>query len=217
MEEVIASTAESFPVNYSLFPLLWNYVIVNGCETIARENKKKPSFSSNYIRGRDTCSLIALCEQLGGAQRCFCTPKLCKERVDDFFYENKKQFLRKQKTQFYKTLLTMQDSLRYSTYRTILTIPTMQVTRASNTLKTKLKEFQFKLIHRTIVTKKELFRFGIKANDECVYCGDRDSIEHSFIECMFTRLFTQKGKYCTEYGYLQKNIITCNTSYLHYK
>ena len=57
---------------------------------------------------------------------------------------------------------------------------------------TKLKEFQFKLILRTIVTKKELFRFGIKANDECVYCGDRDSIEHSFIECMFTRLFTQK-------------------------
>ena len=57
---------------------------------------------------------------------------------------------------------------------------------------TKLKEFRFKLIHRTIVTKKELFRFGIKANDECVYCRDRDSIEHSFIECMFTRLFTQK-------------------------
>ena len=52
---------------------------------------------------------------------------------------------------------------------------------------TKLKEFQFKLILRTIVTKKELFRFGIKANDECVYCGDRDSIEHSFIECMFTQ------------------------------
>ena len=37
---------------------------------------------------------------------------------------------------------------------------------------TKLKEFQFKLIHRTIVTKKELFRFGIKPDDECLYCGD---------------------------------------------
>ena len=36
---------------------------------------------------------------------------------------------------------------------------------------TKLKEFQFKLIHRTIVTEKELFRFGIKADDE--YCGDK--------------------------------------------
>ena len=57
---------------------------------------------------------------------------------------------------------------------------------------TKLKEFQFKLIHRTIVTKKELFRFGIKPDDECLYCGDKDSIEHSFIECMFTKLFTQK-------------------------
>ena len=45
---------------------------------------------------------------------------------------------------------------------------------------TKLKEFQLKLIHRMTVTKKELFRFGIKADDECVYCGDRDSIEHSY-------------------------------------
>ena len=59
-------------------------------------------------------------------------------------------------------------------------------------METTLKEFQFKLIHRTIVTQKELFRFGIKADDECVYCGNRDSIRHSFIECMFTRMFTQK-------------------------
>ena len=56
---------------------------------------------------------------------------------------------------------------------------------------TKLKVFQFKLIHRTIVTKKELFRFGIKTDDECLYCGGKDSIEHSFIECAFTKLFTQ--------------------------
>ena len=59
-------------------------------------------------------------------------------------------------------------------------------------METKLKEFKFKLIHRPIVTQKELFRFGIKADDECVYCGNRDSIRHSFIECMFTRMFTQK-------------------------
>jgi len=58
--------------------------------------------------------------------------------------------------------------------------------------KTKLKEFQFKLIYWTIVTKKELFRFGIKADDECLYYGDKDSIEHSFIECMFTKFSTQK-------------------------
>ena len=56
---------------------------------------------------------------------------------------------------------------------------------------TKLKEFQYKLIHRTIVTKKELFRFGIKTDDECLYCGDKDSIEHSFIECVVTKMFIQ--------------------------
>ena len=57
---------------------------------------------------------------------------------------------------------------------------------------TKLKEFQFKLIHRIIVTNKELFRFGIKPDDKCLYCGDKDSIEHTFIECPYTTTFVQK-------------------------
>ncbi|KAL9957825.1 hypothetical protein ACROYT_G034773 [Oculina patagonica] len=56
---------------------------------------------------------------------------------------------------------------------------------------TKLKEFQFKFIHRIIVTNKELFRFGIRPDDECLYCGDKDSIEHTFIECPFTKTFVQ--------------------------
>ena len=47
---------------------------------------------------------------------------------------------------------------------------------------TKLKELQFKLIHRTTVPKKELFRSDIKTDDKCLCCGDKDSIEHSFIE-----------------------------------
>ena len=37
---------------------------------------------------------------------------------------------------------------------------------------TKLKEFQFKLIHRIEITTKELFIFGIKTDEECLYCGD---------------------------------------------
>ena len=41
------------------------------------------------------------------------------------------------------------------------------------------------------MTKKELYRSGINTDDECLYCGDKDSIEHSFIECLFTKLFTQ--------------------------
>ena len=41
---------------------------------------------------------------------------------------------------------------------------------------TKLKEFQFELIHRIIVTKRELFKYGIKADDECCFCGDKRTL-----------------------------------------
>ena len=57
---------------------------------------------------------------------------------------------------------------------------------------TKLKEFQFKLIHRILATKKELFRYGFSTDDECYYCGEKDSIDHTFIHCSFTKVLTQK-------------------------
>ena len=47
----------------------------------------------------------------------------------------------------------------------------------------------FKFIHRTIVTEKELRRFGIKDDDECLYCGDPDFIDHSFFHCHFPKMF----------------------------
>ena len=47
----------------------------------------------------------------------------------------------------------------------------------------KLKEFQFKFLHRIVVTKKELFRFGIKQDSDCLFCGGEDSIDHTFINC----------------------------------
>ena len=32
---------------------------------------------------------------------------------------------------------------------------------------------------------------GMKIDDECLYCGDKDSIEHTFIECPLTRSFAK--------------------------
>ena len=58
---------------------------------------------------------------------------------------------------------------------------------------TRLKEFQFKLIHGIVITRKELFKFGIKTDDECLYCGNKDSIEHTLIDCPFTESFTKKS------------------------
>ena len=56
---------------------------------------------------------------------------------------------------------------------------------------TKPKEYQYKLIHRIVVTKKELHRYGIKEDDECVYCGEKDSIDHTFRDCRCVKIFIQ--------------------------
>ena len=44
-----------------------------------------------------------------------------------------------------------------------------------NSKEMKLREFNFKFLHRIIVTREELFRYGIKADDKCLYCGEPDS------------------------------------------
>ena len=57
---------------------------------------------------------------------------------------------------------------------------------------TKLKEFQYKLIHRIVVTKKELHRFGIKEDDKFRYCDEKDSIDHTFSDYRFVKIFIQR-------------------------
>ena len=47
----------------------------------------------------------------------------------------------------------------------------------------KLRQFCFKLLHRIVVTNKELKRFGITDDRKCVMCSENDSIEHAFYEC----------------------------------
>ena len=55
----------------------------------------------------------------------------------------------------------------------------------------KLKEFYFKLVHRILVSKKELHLFGVSNNSNCTYCGQPDSISHTFIECHHSKKFFQ--------------------------
>ena len=56
----------------------------------------------------------------------------------------------------------------------------------------KLKEFQFKFMHRIIVTRRELYRYGIQPDDDCIYCGEKDSIDHTFMDCVFVKKFSQE-------------------------
>ena len=47
----------------------------------------------------------------------------------------------------------------------------------------KLRQFSFKMLHRILVTKKELKRFKIADNEGCFFCNSADSLEHAFLEC----------------------------------
>ena len=56
----------------------------------------------------------------------------------------------------------------------------------------KLREFNFKLIHRLNVTKKELCSYGLENENKCLYCDEPDSITHTFVECHFSQVFFTK-------------------------
>ena len=47
----------------------------------------------------------------------------------------------------------------------------------------KLRQFYFKLLHRILITNKELKYFGITNATKCAMCDEFDSIEHAFLEC----------------------------------
>ena len=51
----------------------------------------------------------------------------------------------------------------------------------------KLREFYFKVLHRIVVTKRELFTCGIAENSLCPYCRQNDSIIYTFCNCHWTK------------------------------
>ena len=51
----------------------------------------------------------------------------------------------------------------------------------------KVREFYFKLLHRIVVSKRELFTYGIAKHVLCPYCKQNDSIIHTFCNCHRTK------------------------------
>ena len=58
-----------------------------------------------------------------------------------------------------------------------------------STREKKLRQFSFKLLHRILVTKKELFKFRLAHDKTCFFCPNQDSIEHTFLDCIVTQSF----------------------------
>ena len=66
-------------------------------------------------------------------------------------------------------------------------------TQISKTCKeNKLREFNYKLLHRIIVTRKELYTYAIETDSKCLYCNESDYILHSFVECEEAKSFFDK-------------------------
>ena len=53
----------------------------------------------------------------------------------------------------------------------------------------KLRQFSFKLLHRTIVTKKELNKCRLVNDAACTFCSNPDSIEHTILDCNVVKSF----------------------------
>ena len=52
---------------------------------------------------------------------------------------------------------------------------------------TKLREFQFKLLHRRITTNDFLYKIGIKQSDSCTFCGEAtENLVHLFWSCKYS-------------------------------
>ena len=48
----------------------------------------------------------------------------------------------------------------------------------------KYRSFQYRFLHRAIVTNEQLYRWGIKASNNCTFCEvKRESVRHLFYDC----------------------------------
>ena len=58
------------------------------------------------------------------------------------------------------------------------------------TKETKLREFQFKLLHRRIATNDHLYKIGLKQSDPCSFCGgETENLTHLFLRCKNSKSF----------------------------
>ena len=53
----------------------------------------------------------------------------------------------------------------------------------------KLRELCFKLLHRIVVTRRELYSFGIVNDTLCIYRGENDSVIYTFCNCRWSKEF----------------------------
>ncbi len=62
-----------------------------------------------------------------------------------------------------------------------------------STICTKFRDFQFRLLHRTLVTNKKLVIMKLSTNKKCTFCNiDTETIEHILYECQCCQLIWER-------------------------
>jgi hypothetical protein len=120
-------------------------------------------------------------------------------RSDGYALNNEKSIkLKKMKSKnYYKLLLS---SRRYTpkgfqkwsnTFAKPSTVECEKSMELVNTLckDNKVRQSNFKLLHRIVFTRKELYRSNLAFDSLCCFCFEEDSIEHCFLACSSTRDF----------------------------
>ena len=60
----------------------------------------------------------------------------------------------------------------------------------SVTKDTKLQDFQYKVIHRILITNSFLYKCGLKETELCTFCTEtKENLVHIFWECNYVRNF----------------------------
>ena len=77
-----------------------------------------------------------------------------------------------------------------SSYRVIADWSSIYCISFSVTKETKLQDFQYKLIHRILITNSFLYKYGFKETELCTFCTEtNESLVHIFWECNYVRNF----------------------------
>ena len=87
-----------------------------------------------------------------------------------------------------------------------------------STIDSKLRSFQYKLLHRAIPTNKYLFQCKIKDSDLCYFCHETtESLEHLFWFCPKVRKFWNDVKCLFNDCQLPENFMTPKSVILGYR
>ena len=78
---------------------------------------------------------------------------------------------------------------------------------------TKLKEFNFKLLHGISSCKKNLYKWNIRNDDKCDVCNQQQSIQHLLWDCEYVRPLWEKVKCVCDFPITYTKILGIDECY----